>query len=147
MDGRRPLSLGPPSPQPHRTTIKMVQVVVERAEIREILTQYLVRQGLISIPVSDGAHAQVVCETVAPDAVLLDLALPNPGSLALIAHIKARHPGVPLVVISGLLEGERAAQCRAKGADDVLPKPIDLTRLGQILARLLGLPHGGRPSG
>lgn len=125
---------------PDRSTIKIVLLVGEDAEIREILTHYLIRQDLIPMPVPNAAQALVVCETVAPDVVLLDLALPDPESLALIGHIKARRPGIPLVVISGSPVAEWEARCRAKGADDVLPRPIHLERLGQILARRLHLP-------
>lgn len=136
---------GPPSARPDRSPLKIVLLVDEHAEIREILTQYLVRQGLIPMPVPDGAHALVVGETLVPDAVLCDLALPDTEGIALIGRIKAQHPGTPLIVISGWLEAKGDRLCRAKGADDVLPKPIDLKRLGQTLARLLRVSRGAPP--
>jgi DNA-binding response OmpR family regulator len=116
-------------------------LVDEHAEVRELLAQYLIMHGLIPMPVPDGAHALVVGETLVPDAVLFDLPLPDTEGLALIGHIKAQHPSTPLVVISGWHKPEGDALCRARGADDVLPKPIDLKRLGQTLTRLLRLPE------
>jgi CheY-like chemotaxis protein len=146
-DRGRSLSLGWPLAQPDRGAIKMVLVVDDEAEIREILAQYLIRIGLIPIPVPNGAHAQVVCKTLAPDAVLLDLGRLDTDRLALIRQIKTQRPGTPVVVMmSGLLDGKREAQCRAEGADALLPKPIDLKHLGQVLARLLRLPEE-RPPG
>jgi DNA-binding response OmpR family regulator len=136
-DRGKSASGGPPSAAPERGAMKMVLVVEGEPEIRELLTVYLIRQSLISIPVPDGAHALVVCKTLAPDAVLLDLELIDTDSVALILQLKRQRPGTPLVVIAGALDTERETQCRAEGADDVLPKPIDLKRLGQILARLL----------
>jgi DNA-binding response OmpR family regulator len=124
-----------------QSATKMVLIVDDNAEIRELFTQFLIRKNLIPIPVPDGAHAQVVCAALAPDAVLLDLVLPDTDGLALIHHIKAQRPATPLVIISGWLDDDLEARCREEGADDVLPKPINLNRLGQILARLLRLPE------
>jgi DNA-binding response OmpR family regulator len=119
----------------------MVLVVDDNAEIRDFLTQFLLRKDFIPIPVPDGAHAQVVCGALAPDAVLLDLVLPDTDGLALIRHIKAQRPDTSLVIISGWLDDELKARCREEGADDVLTKPINLNRLAQILVRLLRLPE------
>lgn len=133
----RSSDLGLRASYPGRSTIRIVLLVAEDPEIREALTHYLIRQDLIPMPVPNAAQALVVCETVAPDVVLLDLELPHPESLALIRHIKAQLPETQLVVIAAA--GERGARCRATSADDVLPRPINLERLGQILVRRLQL--------
>jgi DNA-binding response OmpR family regulator len=140
------------------SSTSLVLVVDDNPEIRELLTQYLIRSGLIAVPVPNGAHAAIMCETLKPDLILVDLVQPDLEALALIERLKAQRGRTPLVVISAWLDSDRDALCRAAGADDVLPKPLDLGDLGRTLSRLLrsrrsaGLdsrgrwrPDGGRP--
>jgi DNA-binding response OmpR family regulator len=121
----------------------LVLVVGDHPEIRELLTQYLIRSGLIAVPVPDGAQAAIMCETLRPDLILVDLMLPDLDGLMLIRRLKAQYARAPLVVISARLNSGREVECRTAGADDVLPKPLNLRRLGRTLSRLLRSPRRG----
>jgi len=58
------------------------------------------------------------------DVVLLDLGLPDSQGLATFTEIYSRHPQVPVIVLSGFDDEERALQAVQNGAQDYLIKGL-----------------------
>ncbi|MFQ5570341.1 MAG: response regulator transcription factor [Rhodothermales bacterium] len=50
--------------------------------------------------VADAAEALAALDTMVPDLVLVDISLPDVGGLALISHLRSRHPCLRALVIS-----------------------------------------------
>lgn len=73
------------------------------------------------------------------DHAILDLNLGGESSLALIAPLKARNPGIRVLVLTGYASIATAVDAIKLGADNYLAKPADAD---EILAALLG---GGAP--
>jgi FixJ family two-component response regulator len=75
-----------------------------------------------------------------PEAVLLDLHLANddiPGFLVL-KSLRARHPHLPIVVMTGwYLSGDHEAEARALGVSDYLFKPVDDSEIAVCLRRAI----------
>ena len=69
-----------------------------------------------------------------PDAVLLDLMLPDGSGLDVLKRIKAGDGDVPVAVISGSAE-QMIDQAIALGADEVFRKPLSATKVLAWLAR------------
>jgi CheY-like chemotaxis protein len=126
-------------------TVDIVLVVSQCVETREMLTRYLAWRNFIAMPVHNGAQGLAVCETVLPDAALIDIAVPDPEHVPLIAHIKAQRPNPGLVIVlSSASRRDGEAECRASGADYVLSRPIEFAALARILCPHL-LPHDATP--
>jgi CheY-like chemotaxis protein len=51
--------------------------------------------------------------------------------------VKRLHPATPIVVVSAVVTPEMEEECRALGADEVVPKPLVLKQLDRAIARLL----------
>ena len=78
--------------------------------------------------------ALAIVPTYRPDVVLLDLAMPElPGDVVL-ERLKAADPGLPVIIVTGETDSERAQATLAGGAFDYVAKPFDLERLAQVLA-------------
>lgn len=75
-----------------------------------------------------------------PDIVLSDYRLPGYGGLAALTDLKARWPDCPLVLISGALGDEAAAECIKAGAADYLLKD----RLSRLPAAVANAVSEGR---
>jgi DNA-binding response OmpR family regulator len=116
---------------------KIVAVVDDHVEIREVLAEFLRRLGFVAIPVPDGDSALVVAEKIHLDLVLLDLVLSGTSGTALLSTLRGKLEGTPIVVISGYLNEAKKAECRALGADEVLEKPLNLKNLETIIRGLL----------
>ena len=85
------------------------------------------------------ADARGATSTSMPDAILLDLTLPDGEGLDLLPGLTPRTPSRPvLIALTGRDEPQVVRRCRELGCHDVLLKPVpprDLVRrVGELLA-------------
>ena len=113
-------------------SVPRVLVVEDDAAIRCLLRVALERDGYAAIETVDARGALSAIDIDKPDAVLLDLGLPDRDGLELIQLIKARGDAVLLVVSARVDTAEKVAALDL-GADDYLTKPFDTE---EMLARL-----------
>lgn len=86
--------------------------------------------------VQDGKSALAALDAERYDVVLLDLALPRMSGLEVLATLRARGNGVPVLILTARDQvADRVAGLDA-GADDYLVKPFDLEELGARLRAL-----------
>jgi CheY-like chemotaxis protein len=80
-----------------------VLVVEDEAHVRRSIVRILERQGLRVIEARHGADALLAWDAAggAVDAVVTDLVMPELGGRELVARLRARRPGLPVVVVSG----------------------------------------------
>lgn len=86
------------------------------------------------------AAIEALRRSAPPDAVLMDIGLPEMGGYAATAEIRRLEGAaarVPVTALSACAMPEDVAACRAAGMDGHLAKPLDCTRLMAELARLL----------
>jgi CheY-like chemotaxis protein len=86
-----------------------------------------------------GAMALKMCPQIKPDAILLDIEMPEMDGFAVIAQLKAdpRLSSIPVVFLSGSTDEATRKQVLESGAADLLAKPVDRDRLIQLLESLL----------
>lgn len=70
--------------------------------------------------------------------VLTDLRMPGGSGLELLAELRALRPGLPVILTTAYGTVDVAAEALARGAVDVLPKPIDMDRALAVIERVLG---------
>jgi len=131
---------------PSVQNIATVVVCEDDVITREMLCENLVDDRFIALPAATAEEALRRCRYDAPDAMLLDLNLPDASGLDVMREIRAAagpapifDPGLPIVVISGrAADGERVRGL-SEGADEYLVKPFHypelLIRLRNLLER------------
>ena len=67
------------------------------------------------------------------DVVVADVKMPGLGGLEVVRHIKALHPGIQVILLSGHGSQTDAKEGRRLGAFDYVEKPIDIEILIDIL--------------
>jgi len=71
-----------------------------------------------------------------PDIVLADYTVPGFGGMAALEILKAEAPAIPLIIVTGSLDEETAAECIKSGAADYVLK-TNLIRLGPAISGAL----------
>jgi CheY-like chemotaxis protein len=67
------------------------------------------------------------------DVVLLDSMMPRITGLTVFQHIQARHPSMPVVMMTDDTSGQVVGQSLAEGVQACLVKPVDPVELEQAL--------------
>lgn len=79
-----------------------------------------------------------------PDAVVLDLRMPGMGGLETLRRIRARWPGLPVIMLSGHGSDQDFETCLNLGAAMYHKKPLDL---GDLLDSIRAVTQGDDPRG
>ncbi len=117
-----------------------VLVVDDDATLRRTLVQLIRECGYESVAVGSGEDAVAHLGRESFRLVLADVRLPGMSGLDLLREIRTRHAGTQVVMITGYGSVEVAVEAMQNGAQDLLVKPFGMTRLGELLERLLGGP-------
>ena len=89
-------------------------------------------------PYAAGASAEAIqhAEKQKFDMVFLDLQLPDVPGDEVYARIKAIHPDLPIVIITGYPDSEILSKILQMGPVTVIKKPIELEQLNQTVKQL-----------
>ena len=87
---------------------------------------------------TNGREAIEKVEAFAPEAIVMDLMMPELGGLEATRLLKAdrRTSGIPVLVLTALATTSGASEARSAGCDDFLTKPVVLPDLLASLRRL-----------
>ena len=114
-----------------------ILVVDDDARIRESLARVLGRNGS-TVEVADSAEAALaVVSRVRPDLVLSDVRMPGMDGLELLRLLRARLPGVDVIMMTAYEDLPTVATAMREGAADFLVKPLDLHQLRAVVGRVL----------
>ena len=104
----------------------MIRVVVvdDHWVVRQGLRLFLDQQEGIRVvgEASDGEEALEVVAALRPDVVLMDLLMPRLGGVEATRRLRARFPGVEVVVLTTVADGEAVVGAIAAGATGYLLK-------------------------
>ena len=115
-------------------------VVEDERKIRELVRDYLEREGLGVLTTSSGAEAIALARDTQPDLLVLDLGLPDvPGED--VAREIRRSSQVPILMLTARASEEDRIRGLELGADDYLTKPFSPREL--VLRALAILRRGG----
>ncbi len=76
-----------------------------------------------------------------PDAVVLDVRLPDMSGLEVFDRIRQIDPRVPVILITAHATTEMAIEAMKRGAFEYLLKPVDLHQLREIVGKAIHLSH------
>ena len=99
--------------------------------------------GLTVRYANDGLEALAVIEGDAPDVVITDLQMPRMNGLELVKEIRAKHPLVPVILMTAHGSEEIAAAALHHGAASYVPKRNLAKHLVQTAERVLAAARSG----
>lgn len=91
------------------------------------------------IEAQDGEEAIALCESQSPDLVILDISMPRKDGLQALAAIRARRPGLPVVMLTSTAEEKVVEECVNLGASYFIRKDVPASDLQAELKEMLQL--------
>jgi CheY-like chemotaxis protein len=118
-----------------------ILLVEDNEDNRDMLIRRLERRGFSIVVAVDGQQGVELATAEQPDLILMDMSLPVMDGWTATGIIK-NAPATQHIPIIGLsanaMQGD-AEKGRAAGCDDYDTKPVDMPRLLEKIAALLGL--------
>jgi DNA-binding response OmpR family regulator len=110
--------------------MKQILVVDDEAQIRELLSIYLRKQGYDVLTASSSAETLSCLASNPVELVVLDIGLAQEDGLRLLENLKASHPKVRVIMLTGMGFVEDLLQeAHDKGADGYVSKVLPLDEL------------------
>ncbi|KMT64978.1 response regulator transcription factor [Catenovulum maritimum] len=97
------------------------------------LCRQLNSKGFHCEHLDDVAHLLTRCAEFAPEIILLDMNLGDTNSLPYIAELRQQQPKAKIIVVTGYASIATTVTAIKSGADDYLPKPINLSSLLNLI--------------
>jgi len=110
-----------------------ILVVDDEKEVRTLLSRFFTKKKYQVRTAETAEEAIRILERESMDAVLLDIHLPGMSGLDALSRIRARWPGLPVVMISGQGDEEVAKETLRAGAFDYVVKPLDFDYLERTI--------------
>ncbi len=114
-----------------------ILVVDDDPGVRNLSREYLEPRGHEVITADGGRAALEFARQRRPDAVVLDLDLPDLHGLEVLAQLKADDPTLPVVILTGRGDIPSAIRATELGAFTFLTKSTDMGEIGVVLQRAL----------
>jgi two-component system nitrogen regulation response regulator GlnG len=117
--------------------MKPIWIVDDDASIRWVLEKALARENLATRSFASGREALAAFETDTPQVLVSDIRMPGESGLDLLASVKERHPGLPVIVITAFSDLDSAVASFQGGAFEYLAKPFDIDKAVALIRRAL----------
>lgn len=130
------MATAPPKP----TTILVVD---DEAEIRQILAEVLTRSGYQVVTANDGRDALPLTLTDQPDLIITDIRMPRLDGLTLCRALRTQKDTqhIPILILTSGNTPEQMQASLNAGADDFLPKPLNVDEIKIRVRSLIRLKH------
>jgi DNA-binding response OmpR family regulator len=125
-----------------------VLVVDDDHALADLLVIMLGLEGFRAEAVYSGGQALAAVAAEAPDAIVLDIMMPDMDGFAVLRSLRqdAQTAGLPVVMLSARVDEETREQSLAAGASSYLTKPADPPDLTAELKGLIARRAGGDPA-
>jgi len=123
-----------------------VLVVDDDLNIQRVLVFTLKQEGYVVHVASDGQAGVEMAASIAPDLILMDVAMPKLDGYAATQQIRAaeKGPRVPIIMLTAEADVEQRVRGLRAGADDDIVKPFHPLELIARIKALLARAGGGQ---
>lgn len=117
-----------------RPVAKTVLLVDDDPGVRFALTEVLTDRGYRVVTAGSGAQALTMLDGV--DVVVTDLSMPGMDGLELVAQIRARRPGLPVILLTAHGSDNMVRIASSRGACGCLSKPFDIDEIARVIEQV-----------
>ncbi|HOD54251.1 MAG TPA: response regulator [Candidatus Cloacimonadota bacterium] len=114
-----------------------ILVVDDELLLRDVLFDYLNRQGFEVNLAPDAEKALELTENYTPDIALIDIKLPKISGIELTKILKNNNPDLPIIIMTGYPSLDTAINAMENGANEYIVKPFRLDELTRTINKHL----------
>jgi DNA-binding NtrC family response regulator len=115
--------------------VPRVLIVDDEQGVGFVFSRAMTEQGYRPLWVATAAACLEEVARQEPDAVLLDMMLPDADGVTVLSALRKEHPDVPVIMVTGQGSRSLAAQAMELGAYDYFSKPCELSDLRAVVRR------------
>jgi len=112
---------------------RRILIVDDEPDIVEMLKTYFSDKGYDVLTAQQGADAVMIADFQRPDAMLLDILMPDMDGVKVLRAIRAMDPNIPVVMVSGNTDEKIARDTLIMGAFDYVAKPFNFDMLERVV--------------
>ena len=117
-------------------TITSVLVIDDNADLAENIAEILEDLG-VDVRLARDANEALACfDERAWSLVVTDVRMPGLNGIELLAKLKERSPGTPVLVMTGYADRDTVTRAHESGALAVVNKPLDLDAFLELVERV-----------
>lgn len=116
-------------------------IVDDDDRIRDLLKQYLAREGHSVTTAADAAAARKLFQTFSFDLAVFDIMMPGEDGLSLLKALRDEGNETPVMLLTARGQASDRIEGLRLGADDYLPKPFEPEELALRAAAILKRSH------
>ena len=117
--------------------MKPIWIVDDDESIRWVLEKALARENLATKSFANAREALDALQSSVPQVLVSDIRMPGESGLELLQAVKAKHPGLPVIVITAFSDLDSAVAAFQGGAFEYLAKPFDVDKAVELIRRAL----------
>ncbi|RJP46377.1 MAG: response regulator [Desulfobacteraceae bacterium] len=106
-----------------------VLIVDDEKDFLEVLGERMTVRGMDVQTTTSAKDALKISEEQTFDAIVLDLMMPEMDGIEVLKNIKAKHPEMQVILLTGHGTVEKGVEAMRLGAMDFIEKPADLEAL------------------
>ena len=119
---------------------KLVLVVEDEAEIRDLISLHILRMGLQVQQASTAEEALEHLNKIQPQLIVLDWMLPQMSGLEFLQNIRQTQKDLPVLMVTAKAESQDIVAGLEAGADDYITKPFEpqvlVARMRALIRRM-----------
>ncbi len=118
--------------------MKPIWIVDDDQSIRFVLEKALLREGLPTRSFTQPRELLAALDMAGddgPQVLVSDIRMPGLSGLELLDKVKARLPGLPVIIMTAFSDLDSAVSAFQGGAFEYLPKPFDLPKAVELIRR------------
>jgi CheY-like chemotaxis protein len=116
-----------------------ILIVEDQVYVSSLLADSVRLQGHDAIVAGGGSEGLDLIDREKPDAVFLDIVMPDLDGVEVLRRIRQRTPDLPVVVITGGASDQQREDLRRLGVVDFVEKPLLLDQIQQSLSNVVKL--------
>jgi len=115
--------------------MKPIWIVDDDQSIRFVLEKALAREDLPVRSFTNPRDVLLALDDDEPQVLVSDIRMPGGSGIDLLSKVKARLPGLPVIIMTAFSDLDSAVSAFQGGAFEYLPKPFDLPKAVELIRR------------